>query len=141
MRIAYINIGSNLGDRPGNIARAVAGIMDRLSTVGGVRCSAVIESEPWGYVSENRFLNLGMLLPTELEPLALLRELLSVERSISDAPHRDSSGKYADRIIDIDLITLGDVVINTPELTLPHPRMRERKFVMEPLRRLMPDMI
>lgn len=136
-RLAYINIGSNLGDRYGNIVRAIAGIMDRTGTVAGVRCSAVIESEPWGFGSDNAFLNIGMLMPTTLEPLELFGLLQGVERSICDAPHRNASGAYVDRIIDIDLITLGDVVMDSPELTLPHPHMREREFVMEPLRRLM----
>lgn len=134
--IAYINIGSNMGDRSANLSRAVAlisGIAD-----GTVRVSTVIESEPWGYDSSRSYFNVGMVIETGLQPEALLDRLQQVERAISPAPHRDSTGAYIDRIIDVDLIAYGDVVMDTPRLRLPHPAMAARRFVLEPLAVLLP---
>ena len=73
-----------------------------------------------------------------MEPLEILRLLREVETSINPASHRTASGEYADRVIDIDLIAVDDMVLNTPELTLPHPRMHLRAFVLEPLAELAP---
>lgn len=132
MHTAYINIGSNLGNRAALLEQAVAGV-SRLSE-GRVDVSPAIETEPWGFDSPHPFLNVGMLITTSLEPQQLLKALQAVERAISDAPHRNADGSYRDRAVDIDLIFLDDCQIDTPELTLPHPRWKERLFVTEPLR-------
>lgn len=140
----HINIGSNSGCRHALIERAAAAVA---SAAGGpVRRSAVIETEPWGFVSPNAFLNLGLMAELDLSPeidmqafaLTLLRRLRAIERGIDPSPHRDASGGYIDRAIDIDLIAVGDLVMETPELTLPHPRMHEREFVLRPLAELDP---
>lgn len=140
----HINIGSNSGCRHALIERAAAAVA---SAAGGpVSCSAVIETEPWGFDSPNAFLNLGLMVERELPPatdmrafaLTLLRRLRAIERGIDPSPHRDASGGYIDRAIDIDLIAVGDLVMETPELTLPHPRMHEREFVLRPLAELDP---
>ena len=133
---AYINIGSNMGDRYGNISRAVALIMERVGADPNV--SEPVESEPWGYESDQTFINVGLTLQSSLEPHALLKILQSVEHEISPAPHRDASGAYIDRMIDIDLIACGQAVIDTPALTLPHPAMHLRRFVLIPMIELMP---
>lgn len=128
---AYINIGSNIGDRRANIARAVTAVS--ALPVTGIIVSPLFTSEPWGYSSPNDYLNQGISFVTELPPARLLDRLLAIERTISDASHRTPDGSYADRIIDIDLIAMDGVRLNTPTLTLPHPRASRRPFVMLPL--------
>jgi 2-amino-4-hydroxy-6-hydroxymethyldihydropteridine diphosphokinase len=145
MPVAYINIGSNQGDRRANIAHAVALITDKLHVKPSV--STIVESEPWGYASALPYLNVGVAFDTTLSPVELLDRLLSIERSISPAPHRTADGTYADRIIDIDLIACDNVVLNeatTPGgdvLTLPHPRMHLRTFVLGPMAELAPTWV
>lgn len=139
MYTAYVNIGSNRGDRRALLARATA-LVAAISE-GDVRVSDVVESEPWGYASAYPFLNVGVAISTSREPIELLEALLEAERSISAASHRTADGGYADRLIDIDLIAVTcadgtDVVCATPELTLPHPRMHLRRFVLEPMAQL-----
>lgn len=134
--VAHINIGSNLGDSRSLIGQAVAEIALLSSTPA--RTSAFIESEPWGYESPNRFTNIGIEITTTLTPEQLLSELLQIQNVISPRTHRDNLGNYADRLIDIDLIHCGDLIINTPTLTLPHPRLHLRDFVLLPLLQLSP---
>jgi len=136
---AHINIGSNLGDSPALIGRAVAGIAILSDTA--VRLSTMVESEPWGFASQHRFLNIGVEIETSLRPEQLLEKLQKIERSISPASHRTASGDYADRYIDIDLICMEQTVTDTPALTLPHPRMHLRRFVLRPLNELSPGWI
>lgn len=134
---AHINIGSNKGDRRGQISRAAA-LVGNLSE-GPVRISAIVESEPWGFESEAEFLNVGIEIETSLEPTALLRCLQQIERRLGATAHRDQEGRYIDRTLDIDLICMADTVCDTQELTLPHPRMHLRDFVLRPLAELSPS--
>ena len=120
----YLNIGTNMGDRHGNISRAVAQIASRLQTE--VVQSAPFESEPWGYESDNRFINVGVALDSEKEPQEVLGELHGIEVAMGSACHRNADGTYADRIIDIDVIAIDDMEIDTAALTVPHPRMEQR---------------
>lgn len=131
----FLNIGSNRGDRRRNLSRAVAAIEKEF---GYFELSHVVESEPWGFDSPNRFLNVGMMVISELEPLEILHKLQAIERSISPDAHRNADGTYADREIDIDIIAIDEMTIDTPELTVPHPRMAERAFVLEPMAELAP---
>lgn len=140
MATAHINIGSNLGDSRALIERAVAGIVSS-EWVGGFRRSGLVESEPWGFGSPHRFLNIGVEVETALPPRELFLRLMEVERTISDAPHRAMSGEYIDRMIDIDLIYYGETVMNDPELTIPHPRMHLREFVLLPVAELAPGWV
>lgn len=141
----HINIGSNSGCRHALIERAAAAVSSALG--GEVLRSDIIETEPWGFESDNTFLNLGLMtvvpLPdsTDMEAFAigLLRRLREIERGIDPSPHRDSEGRYIDRAIDIDLIAVGSVVVSLPELIIPHPRMHERYFVLRPLSQLDPS--
>ncbi|MDE6305488.1 MAG: 2-amino-4-hydroxy-6-hydroxymethyldihydropteridine diphosphokinase [Muribaculaceae bacterium] len=136
MTIAYINIGSNKGDRRTLTDRAVAMIEQ---TLGATACRAPLYQSPaWGYESDMPYLNLGITIPTSLSPETLLATLHRIEQTISTASHRDTDGSYIDREIDIDLICLGDTVARTPELTLPHPRMHLRQFVLVPMAALIP---
>ena len=136
MPLAHVNIGSNLGDGCANVTRAAELIAERLGVA--VRYANIVVSEPWGYSSPNPFVNLGIAFDTDIEPPALLRILRDIEAAISPAPHRNPDGSYADRLIDIDLIAVGNTVMDTEELTLPHPRMHLRDFVLRPMARLDP---
>lgn len=131
----FLNIGSNLGDRRRNLSRAVGAIEKEF---GYFELSHVVESEPWGYESPNPFLNVGMMILSDLEPQEVLHKLQAIERSLSPAPHRNPDGSYADRVVDIDIIAIDSLVMDTPELQLPHPRMEERRFVLEPMAELAP---
>lgn len=141
MATAHINIGSNLGDSRAQIGRAVAGIalLCREGTVP--RVSAFVESEPWGYSSVNSFLNVGIEIECDLPPVELLGCLMDVQNGICASSHRNDADGYVDRMIDVDLIYYDDRVMDTPELTLPHPRMHLRRFVLEPLVELAPHWV
>lgn len=134
MAKAYINIGSNQGDRHALIEQAVALIQSSFHT--NAARSSFIESEPWGFESSHPFLNLGILVDVDLtvrSPEEVLHTLLYIEQSISPGSHRDKNGNYIDRKIDIDLIAIDDIIFNSPVLTLPHPLMHRRSFVLNPL--------
>lgn len=139
-RKIYLNIGSNSGDRRANIAAAVAAVAAMPQVVAGsVRISDIVESEPWGYESDSPYLNVGAALEADIDsPEEFLADIQACERAISDAPHRNADGSYRDRPIDIDIIAIDDIVCHTPTLTLPHPRMHQRAFVLEPMRQLAP---
>lgn len=131
----YVNIGSNQGDRRAHIGQAVA-LIAKLAVRGDLLISSIVETEPWGFVSDNRFMNIGVVFDTLFPPEELLKKLQEIECAISPCPHRDSDGNYIDRIIDIDIIVVDGMEFSSPELTLPHPRMYERDFVMRPMREL-----
>lgn len=132
----HLNIGSNSGDRHNNLNRALDALLSELgSDVFGLRLSPVVESEPWGYESENKFLNVGVSFHTTLTSAGLLTITKRAE-SLSGGPgdsHRKPDGSYADRRVDIDIIFYGTATYDSPELTIPHPRLHLRRFVIEPL--------
>lgn len=140
----HFNIGSNLGDREDNIRRAVASLRQLACISSSMRVSDPVVSPPWGFKSANDFINVGISLDTDLSPDTLLKATQRIEQSISTASHRDTTGAYIDRLIDIDIIacattgndgTLHNLIeITTEKLTLPHPRALRRDFVMQPLR-------
>lgn len=137
--IASINIGSNLGDRRAMLDRAAREIGIRLGA--DVNRAPVIETPAWGYESANTFLNLGITVETDMDPLRLLGVLQDIEHTLDPTPHRDTAGNYVDRAVDIDLIAVDNLVIDTRQLTLPHPRMHQRRFVLIPMAALMPRWI
>lgn len=128
-----LNIGSNLGDRHANLARAVAMLIDAFAPCRWL-ASDIYESEPWGYDSTNAFLNQGLRLEidSDMQPAEILALTRKVEQSICADPHRHADGSYRDRVIDIDIITIDHIVMQSPELTLPHPQMLNRPFVIIP---------
>lgn len=134
MPIAYLSLGSNLGDRHATMRRAI----DMLNAGAGTvdRQSSPIETEPWGFESPNRFLNMCVRLTTTLTPEQLLLATQAIERQLGRTVKSDG-GQYHDRPIDIDILTYDDLHIATPTLTIPHPLMHERDFVMIPLREIM----
>lgn len=129
MPVVYIGLGSNLGEREETIRRA----LDRLAADGDVEVVAVSslrETDPVGYLDQPRFLNAAAALRTSLAPRALLARLQAVELELG----RERSGpRFGPRTIDLDLLLYGDQRIDEPELVVPHPRMAERRFVLEPL--------
>ncbi len=131
--VYYINIGSNLGNRLMNLTRAVSAIEKQF---GWFELSHHIESDAWGYESKNKFLNVGMAFISDLAPTDVLHILQDIEKSINPAAHRNADGSYKDRMIDIDIMAADDMVINTPELTLPHPHLNDRPFFLEPFKEL-----
>lgn len=141
MQRIHLNIGSNMGDRKALIAGAVALIFKRLGP-GRMPQSDFYESEPWGYDSTLKYLNVAVMIDrdTPLSPLDILEATRAVELAVGGgAPHRNADGSYRDRPVDIDIIDVDGIVIDTPRLTLPHPRAALRDFVIEPLRSLDPD--
>jgi len=140
----YLGLGSNLGDREEHIRKAVALIGEKVGLV--IRQSSLIETEPWGFVSENRFLNGVILVETSLTPRQLLRATQKIERSLgrkrkstdSCLPTPDSSKNYSDRPIDIDILLYDDLTVDEPDLKIPHPLMEQRDFVMIPLNEIKP---
>lgn len=130
----YLSLGSNLGDRESLIQRAIALIDERVGVV--YRVSSLHETEPWGYESDNKFLNACCLVRTMFLPHRCLDELQRIERELG-REEKSSDGVYHDRLIDIDMLMFDDVQLSDDRLTLPHPHMHERDFVMVPLREIM----
>ena len=139
--LAAIALGSNLASQFGDPAANIGEAVLRLHELGAVRASSSLHTTaPVGYVDQPDFTNAAALLETSLEPLELLAALLAIERAMG----RDRSAAIpakGPRIIDLDLLLMDDVVLNTPELTLPHPAMAERRFVLAPLAEIAPGML
>lgn len=133
----HINIGSNLGHRAKLIARAVSLLGRRIGRVE--RVSSPVESAAWGYESDNAFLNVGVNVDTGLGADEIVAELKSIESEIDPGgAHRDGSGRYVDRMIDLDLICMGNVVAVSEISEVPHPRLHLREFVLRPLAEILP---
>lgn len=137
MAIAYLALGTNIGNKRRNMITAAALLAERVGDV--LALSGFYETEPWGFQSENTFLNAALQLDTSLSPLELLKATQEIE--IEMGRTQKSNGDYHDRIIDIDILLYDNLVLQTPELTLPHPLMHERLFVMEPLAEIAPNVI
>ena len=135
MSRAYIGLGSNLGDRAANLAEA----RRQLAEAGRiVAVSSIYETEPWGVgPGQPDYLNQVVAMATPLPPSDLLKELLRIERKMG----RVRSAPGDARVIDLDLLLYGDEVIDEPGLTLPHPRMCDRAFVLTPLAEIAPDTV
>ena len=130
----YLSLGTNLGDKEQNLMSAITEIERR---IGPIRAqSAFLTTEPWGFESENSFLNAAVRVETDLAPLALLDETQQIERDMGRT-QKSVEGKYHDRIIDIDILLYDDLHIQTKRLTIPHPLMYERDFVLIPLREIL----
>ena len=129
MKKAYLGIGTNIGDRYNNIMNAIDSLK-HLPLTQVVAISDVYETEPWGYEQQDDFLNVCVGIETELSPKTILGACLGIEAAFG----RERPFKNAPRIIDIDLLVYEGVKSDDPELTLPHPRIQERAFVLVPLR-------
>ncbi len=132
MARAYIGLGSNLGDREAALRAALALLGEDVVAV-----SSFHETDPVGYLDQPRFLNAAAALETELEPRPLLERLLEVERELGRT--RDGP-RFGPRTIDLDLLLYADRIVDEPGLVVPHPRLAERRFVLEPLAELDPEL-
>lgn len=131
MTRVYVGLGANLGERERSIRSAA-------ELIGSRRLSSLRETEPWGLVGQPRFLNAAAELDTELGPGELLGRLLEVERAIGRVR---GAVRYGPRTIDLDLLLYGTETIDEPGLVVPHPRLHERLFALEPLAELAPDLV
>ena len=149
MAKVYVGLGTNLGDKEQNLKVAVQKIEEQIGKV--VSLSAFYITAPWGFTSENSFLNAAACVETELSPLDVLQKTQSIERELGRTK-KSVNGAYSDRLIDIDLLLYGDAVVEEDfdvpgaegrkvHLSLPHPLMHERRFVMEPLAEVAPDVV
>jgi 2-amino-4-hydroxy-6-hydroxymethyldihydropteridine diphosphokinase len=134
---AYVGLGANLGDREATIRRAVE-LLAATAGIEVVGVSTLRETDPVGYADQPRFLNGVAALETELGPRELLDRLLAVERELGRV--RGEGPRFGPRTIDLDLLLHGDEVVDEPGLVVPHPRLAERRFVLEPLHELDPEL-
>ncbi len=130
----YLSLGTNLGDKRHNIAEATEKIRE---LIGDITCqSALYATKPWGFESENDFINAAVCVETTLTPRQLLQATQEIERNMGRT-EKSRDGKYRDRLIDIDILTYGDETVDEPDLKIPHPLMHERDFVMIPLNEIL----
>jgi 2-amino-4-hydroxy-6-hydroxymethyldihydropteridine diphosphokinase len=128
----YLSLGSNIGDRAENLNAAI----DRLRSVGEiVQVSSFYETEPVEFAAQAWFLNCVIALDTEKTPQELLASILDIEQQMG----RRRAQKKGPRVIDIDILLFGNLIVDEPGLTIPHPAMHERRFVLEPLAEIAPD--
>jgi 2-amino-4-hydroxy-6-hydroxymethyldihydropteridine diphosphokinase len=130
----FVGLGSNLGDRELNLRRALV----RLEQLGSVRVSSFRETDPVGVTDQPKFLNAAAELATDLSPRELLERLLEIERELGR--DRATERRWGPRVIDLDLLLFGEEAIDEPGLTVPHPRLADRRFVLEPLCELNEDL-
>ena len=133
----YLGLGSNLGDREENILRAVNRINE---LIGTVECqSALFDTKPWGFDSANRFLNAVVRVKSSLSPRQILDASKQIEREMGRRKKsrlKKDKPVYQDRLIDIDILLYDDITVDEPDLQIPHPLMKERNFVMIPLKQV-----
>ena len=133
MSVVYANLGSNLGNRKSLIERAI----NRIGDIFGYYCvSGYVESDPWGFSSANRFLNIGVAFRSTLHPELILEKLQAIEKEISAVAHRDETGRYKDREIDIDIMDIQGMEYHSATLNVPHPHLSDRPFFLIPYHEL-----
>lgn len=138
MHEVYLSLGSNQGDREQLLNRAVRLIDERVGEV--TRQSSFLETEPWGFQSDHKFLNAAVCCQTEKTPREVLLLTQQIERDLGrhkDVNCKSPNRQYVDRPIDIDILLYDDLKVNEPDLKIPHPLMRQRDFVMIPLKEIM----
>lgn len=133
----YLSLGTNLGNKNINLLKAIALIAERIGIFSAI--SSVYETEPWGFESDNSFLNMVVSVETTLDPLEILKETQNIEKKIGRT--EKSNGSYHDRLIDIDIILYDDLVFQSDKLQLPHPLFHKRQFVLKPLNEIAPELI
>lgn len=132
---AYLLLGTNLGDRAQNLNTAIAFIEEEVGEV--FKKSSVYETAAWGKTDQPGFLNLAIGIKTDVEPFVLLNILLGIEKKMG----RVRMERWGERLIDIDIIFYADQIVNDEDLTLPHPEMHKRRFVLEPLNEIAADFV
>jgi 2-amino-4-hydroxy-6-hydroxymethyldihydropteridine diphosphokinase len=135
MAVVYIGLGSNLGDRKASCLQAVEELKGRGIIIRGV--SALYETEPWGKTDQPAFINMAVEADTVLSPEELLGALKDLEKDMG----REDGSRWGPRVIDLDILFYGEEVINSERLTIPHPLLQERAFVLMPLSEIAPDRV
>lgn len=130
MATVYLGLGTNLGDKEANLCTAIYKLQERIGKQ--VSLSSFYETAPWGFESDHSFLNAAIGLETNLPPIEILHITQEIEKELGRT-QKSVNGSYSDRLIDIDILLYDNLVLQTPELTIPHPLMTERDFVMKPL--------
>ena len=132
--IIYLSLGSNLGDRLFNLRTAISLLPPNIKPLAQ---SSIYETAPWGYTDQPNFLNLVIKANTALDPQSLLTFINDIEVSMG----RQETFRFGPRLIDLDILFYDDLVLDLPELTIPHPRLTERAFVLVPLVEIAPDLL
>ena len=130
----FLSLGTNLGDRAANLRSAVSALAPPMRVV---RESSIYETAPWGFEDQSHFLNMVVEAETDLAPLDLLKYLKTLETELGRTP----TFRYGPRLIDLDILFYDELILQKPELTIPHPRLHERAFVLVPLADLAPNFI
>ena len=134
MARVYLGLGTNRGEREQNMATALARLQERLRLVA---VSSLYETAPWGVTDQPPFLNAAVAAETDLPPAELLAFVKGMEREMGRQP----GGRWGPRLMDIDILLYDDLVLETPDLVIPHPRLTERAFVLVPLAEIAPDAV
>lgn len=130
MATVYLGLGTNLGNKEANLRTTIYKLQERIGKQ--VSLSSFYETAPWGFESDHSFLNAAIGLETSLSPIEILHITQEIEKELGRTK-KSVNGSYSDRLIDIDILLYDTLVLQTPELTIPHPLMTERDFVMKPL--------
>lgn len=138
MSLTYLGLGSNQGDRQQYMEKALALIAERVGVV--LALSDFYETFPWGYHSLETYLNAAVKIETTLTPEELLVVTQAIEKDLGRT-EKTKSSQYQDRVMDIDILLYDDLVIQTPGLTIPHPLMHQRAFVLQPLKQIAPLLV
>ncbi len=140
MSIAFLGIGTNLGNKESNLDHAIEKIEEYIGRI--LKSSSIYETEPWGFQAKNEFLNMAVMVETELVPSELLKKVLNIELLLGRIRGKKHySFSYSSRLIDIDILLYENIIIDEPDLKIPHPLMHHRKFVLVPLCDIAPEMI
>ena len=138
MATVYLGLGTNLGRKKENLQKAVEMIQEEIGEVTSL--SSFYETAPWGFESDNSFLNAVCCVTTHYTPQEVLARTQQIERKLGRTL-KSTDGQYHDRIIDIDILLYDELVLDTPELKIPHPLMTARSFVMDPLQEIAPNLV
>ncbi len=137
MALVYFGLGTNLGEKEQNLNDAIISLNQKIGFV--IRASAFYSSKPWGFESENDFLNAVVLVDTNLTAFDVLSKTQEIERSLGRTGK--STNCYSDRVIDIDVLLYDNLIVDQPTLKIPHPLIAERDFVLIPLSEIAPDLV
>ena len=138
MSTVYLGLGTNLGDKEQNLHQAIDKIQERVGKI--LSLSAFYNSAPWGYISDNMFVNAAVCVSTDFSPKEVLEITQEIEKELG-RKEKSIDASYSDRVIDIDILLYDSVILSTDNLTIPHPLMIKRLFVMDPLAEIAPDMV
>lgn len=130
----YLSLGTNMGDRAANLKQALTSLPPQMTVK---KKSKVYETPPWGFTDQEPFLNQAVMVTTYLEPEPLLKHLKRLEVALG----RQATFRYGPRLIDLDILFYDDLVLETPSLTIPHPHVHDRGFVLLPMMDIAPDLV